>query len=127
MKTVRTISIVLLALVPTVLIFAGQRRATARAQNSQMSEIVGVVLDANNARITEAIITIENAQFSRVLLSDDEGNFEIKLPAGTYQMTVEKDGFQTFELSPFRAKAHVRELLNVRMKVKAPESTLKIE
>jgi uncharacterized membrane protein len=117
MKNLKIISIILFVLIPTAFIFAGQRRSSPRVRNTQAGKIIGVVLDANNARIVGATIKIENARFNRELQSGEEGNFEVELPAGTYQITVEKHGFQRFELSPFRVNANVCELVNVHMEV----------
>lgn len=127
MKSLRTISIILLALVPTMFIFAGQRRSAPRAEKLQTSKIVGVVLDKNDARIVGAAIKIENAQFSREVLSDDQGTFEVKLPAGVYQITVEAEGFRKVKLFPFRANAKVRESVNIHMEIKPPRGLLKVE
>jgi HAMP domain-containing protein len=127
MKRLRIISIVLLALVSTVATLAGQRRLAARAHNLRAGTIIGTVLDKNEARVAGATIEIENVELSRVVRSNDEGSFEVELPAGLYRMTVEMDGFKKFVLSPLRVKAGTRELVSVHMEVKHPASTLKIE
>jgi 3-hydroxymyristoyl/3-hydroxydecanoyl-(acyl carrier protein) dehydratase len=127
MKNLRITFIILLALVSAVWTTAGQRSTGTRAGNSQASKIVGTVLDKNDARIVGAVIKIKNARFSRTVISDTEGVFEVELLAGAYQLTVEMDGFKRFELSPFQVKAGAREQVNVHMEVKPPQSTLKVE
>lgn len=122
MKTARTIFVILLALAPAVL----AARAAESAEGERKSRIVGVVLDPNGARIANATVRIENASASREVYTSDEGAFEVELPAGTYRVTVEAPGFRTVEMLSFRARADRRESLKVRMKVKPPESTLKI-
>ncbi|MDT4895179.1 MAG: hypothetical protein QOH25_256 [Acidobacteriota bacterium] len=117
----------LVALVPTVLTLAGHRRPVPRADNSQMGKITGTVLDKNEARIAGATIEFENAELSSVVRSNSEGYFEVKLPVGTYRMTVEMAGFKRFVVSLFRVKAQVRKSVSVRMEVKPPASMLKIE
>jgi hypothetical protein len=62
-----------------------------------------------------------------VLLSSDQGGFEVKLPAGVYRITVEMDGFKRLVLSPFRVKAGARESVSIHMEVKQPTGTLKVE
>src|SRR6266704_2555019 len=106
----RISAITLLTLALTAVVFPAHTRSFAYAQAEEMSNIAGTVLDKNNARIAGATIKIENAQFKSKLQSSYEGKFEIELPAGEYQITVEKEGFHKFELSPFRANAGVREL-----------------
>lgn len=127
MKLLKTIFVLLLALVPAPSAVTGQNLLPVHAQKSQTSKIIGLVLDANNARIVSARIKIENAQFSREVQSGEEGDFEFELPAGTYQITVEKDGFHRFELLNFRAKAKSRELLKIHLEVMPPKGTLKVE
>lgn len=127
MKTLKTIFIFLLALVPALFIMTEQNLLSVHAQKSQTSKIIGVVLDANNARIASASIKIENARFSREVQSGEEGDFEFELPAGTYHITVEKDGFRRFELSDFQAKAKSRERIKIHLEVMPPVGTLKVE
>lgn len=117
----------LLALVPTVLTLAGHGRPVPRADNSQVGKITGTVLDKHEARIAGATIKIENAEFNRVVRSNDAGHFKVEVPAGIYRMTVEMAGFKRFVLDPFRVKAKARESLSVYMEAKPPASTLKIE
>lgn len=127
MKTPRIASLLLLALVPALFICGGPGRAPAHARNLQTGKIIGLVLDANDARIVGATIRVESARFHRKLRSGDEGDFEVELPAGAYRITVEKDGFQRFEIASFRVNETARELVNVHMEVKPPETPLKIE
>jgi uncharacterized membrane protein len=121
MKPLSITFVILLTLFAAALTPAGQKRTSARR-----SKIVGTVLDKNGARIVGAVVKIENAQVSRAALSDTEGVFEVELPAGVYQMTVEMDGFNKFELSTFRVKAGARKTISVQMEVKIPQSTLKV-
>ena len=127
MKTPKTIAIILLALVPTVFISAEQRPAAARAPSAQMGKVIGLVLDANNARIVGATIKIKNARFKRAARSGEEGDFAFELPAGVYQITVEQPGFHSFELASFRVQANVRAVVNVHLKVKEPRGLQKVE
>ncbi len=125
MKVLST-SIVFLSLVLNVLNVYGKAKPSQRLDAAQTSRIVGVVLDKNDARIVNASVKIENKDYRRQLLSDDEGRFDIELPPGIYQITVQRQGFRKSKLSPFRANAGVQELVNIHMEVAAPQSTLKI-
>ena len=128
MKGLRIISILLLALVPTELPEASQKHSASwRAHKLQTSKIDGTVLDKNDARIAGATIKIENARFSREVLSGDQGDFEVRLPAGVYRITVEMDGFKKLVLSPFRVRAGGSESVSVQMEIKHPASLLKVE
>lgn len=124
MKTAGTIFVVLLALASAPLL---AHTAESVRCEERKSRIVGVVLDPNGARIPSATVRIENAKATREAFTSDEGAFEVELPAGTYRITVEAQGFRTVEIVSFRARADRREALEVRMKVKSSESTLKVE
>lgn len=85
----------------------------------QTGRVAGLVVDVNDARIVGARITLENAEVKRTRRSDDEGRFDVEVPAGTYQITVEQPGFKKFQLPEFRVGTDVSEL-NVRMEVAPP-------
>ena len=121
MKAARVIFVLLLA---ATFLAAG---APGSARGERKSRIAGVVVDPNGSRIVFATVRIENAHASREVYTSDEGVFEVELPAGTYRITVEAEGFRSVEVASFRARADRRESLEVRMKVKPPVSTLKIE
>ena len=125
MRTPRIIAVILLALAVPML--AVQQRSSASDGSLRTSKIVGVVIDPNGARIPFAAVRIENADARREAYTDDEGSFEVELPAGAYRITIEAEGFQKVELASFRVRPDRRESLEVSMKVKPPESTLKIE
>jgi uncharacterized protein (DUF58 family) len=127
MKILRSISMVLLVLASTMFISAGQRLSSARVPNLQTGKIIGVVVDVNNARIVGATIKIKNARLNREARSGEEGDFEVELPAGAYQMTVEQPGFRRFELSLVGVKANAREMVNVQMEVEEPRGLQKVK
>jgi hypothetical protein len=91
---------------------------------TRMSRVAGVVLDTNEARIVGAKITVEDARVKRVVRSDDEGKFEVDIPAGTYNITVEQPGFKKFQLPGFRVETS--ELLNIHMEVEPPQLPRKV-
>lgn len=125
MKSVRITTIILLT-ISNLFTFAQRAVPSQRGDDTSMVHIIGLVLDVNNSRIVGARINFENANLKRQLRSDDEGRFEIKLPAGTYQITAEQRGFKTFQLSGFRANARMCELVNIHMEMEPPKSTLKV-
>src|SRR5687768_16852395 len=121
MKTLKAIPMILLALVPFLIAFAEP------SLSSPHGRIIGVVHDANNARIVGATIKIKNARFYREVRSGEEGDFEVELPAGLYRITVEQPGFRRFELSSFRVNADGSQTVSVHMKVKEPRGLQKVE
>jgi hypothetical protein len=108
--------IALLIFILAAAVGVGQRRTSSPSRDA-MGKIQGVVLDANDARIVGATITIETPGFKRQLKSGDEGNFELRLPAGVYLIKADASGFRNFELSPLTVKANVSELINIHMEV----------
>ncbi|PYT15139.1 MAG: hypothetical protein DMG59_14840 [Acidobacteria bacterium] len=88
-------------LVYAVLIFLCVR---VRAQESASSGIIGQVMDATQAGIPGATVTLKNIGTSaqRTTTTDAQGGFSIpNLPPATYEIRVEKSGFQTAVLSAF--------------------------
>lgn len=99
--------------------------ANARVENPN-SRITGVVLDRNDARVVGAVITIKNDGFIRRVRSDDEGRFELELPAGSYEISVEQPGFKTYKRSSLQAEAGATAQLNIHLEVDPPRGPLKI-
>ena len=95
-------------------------------QETNVVTISGVVLDANNARVVDTLIKIENASIKRRVRSDDEATFRVEVPPGDYQIIAEHEGFKRFEFSPFHAQAGACELVNIHLEVAIPKSTLKV-
>ena len=58
----------------------------------------GVVADPTGAVVAHAQVTVvnEGTDARKSIVSDAEGWFELLLPAGTYHLSVEAPGFQTY-------------------------------
>jgi len=82
-------------------------------------KIKGAILDVNDARVTNAGITIEGNKIKRVVKSDDQGQFEVSLPAGSYQITVKANGFRRFVYSSLTIHANETEMINIHVVVAA--------
>ena len=66
----------------------------------QTSTIVGVVSDTSGAVVPDANVTIVNSdtEFRRTVSSNSSGQYTAaSIPAGTYQVTVEKAGFERLD------------------------------
>ncbi len=81
---------------------------------------MGVLLDANDARVVNATVKIDGGKIKRKVKSGQEGEFEIWLPAGNYQITVEANGFRRFVYSPLKVKPDETEMINIHLKVAEP-------
>jgi hypothetical protein len=124
MSALRIVSIFLLVGMATLPCHA--KASVERGTETQQSRISGVVLDRNDSRIVGALITIKNAGFVRRVRSDDEGRFELELPAGNYEISVEQRGFKTYKLPSLRADAGATAQVNIHLEVEPPREPLKI-
>jgi Carboxypeptidase regulatory-like domain len=71
----------------------------AEAVNARLS---GTVLDPNNAVVPGAKVTLSNPEtgFSRQFTSEENGRYVFTvIPPGTYQLRVEKEGFNAYSQS----------------------------
>ena len=119
---------VTVVLVMFMAVFAGTEAAQSSSpgHDTTMSSLVGTVIDKNDARIAGAVIRIENASYRKELQTDDNGVFQLELPAGSYRITVEMSGFKRYVIPSFRTDSQIGSRITIRMKVRPPQTTLKI-
>ena len=125
MRVPKYLLLIILVAVLTTMLCVGQQRTSSQTQETN-GKIQGVLLDINDARIVRAKIIIEDARHKHELKSGEEGDFEIQLPAGSYRIRVEANGFRKFEVSPFKVKANVTEMINIHMEVGVISEPLKV-
>lgn len=119
MRTARIISILFVIACCTGLV--------ASSRQAQTGRIAGLVLDVNGSRIAGATIKVENEQSHMAGRSDSQGKFELKLPSGVYQLTVEKPGFKKFQFPNFQVTTETCELVNIHLNVARPELPVKVK
>jgi hypothetical protein len=68
-------------------------------------KVKGVLLDFQDARATRATVTFKNGILDRKTYSNDEGIFEIRIPIGTYEFSVQSYGFKTYKIEALEIKA----------------------
>ena len=85
-------------------------------RDKRTGKVSGVVLDLNEARIVDAVVTIQNPKVKRRVKSGYEGEFEIELPAGIYELTVEAGGFCKFYGESLKVKHKETEMVNIHMR-----------
>lgn len=82
----------------------------------------GVVIDVAGAKVGGAAVTVEGGGLRRELRSDEEGEFEVELPAGAYRVTVEKPGYKKHVWEAFRVAAGAETLHEFRVQAaQAPD------
>jgi hypothetical protein len=65
----------------------------------------GVVVDGEGAKVSGAVVTVEDGSLKRELRSNGAGEFEDRLPAGMYRITIEKPGYKKHVWEAFRIGA----------------------
>jgi len=73
----------------------------AQAASGSPAIFKGLIVDANEARIAGASVLVESSQQNWTLHSDDQGEFEIRVPVGTYRFLIEMDGFKKLLVTDF--------------------------
>jgi len=90
------------------------------SSKSGTGKIKGAVLDIYYSRVVNAIVRVNGGEIRRSLRSNDDGQFEISLPAGEYELTVEANGCR-FVYSSLKVQPNEIELINVHLDVAAPQ------
>lgn len=70
----------------------------------------GLVTDALGKKVSGAVVLIDGGKFRRELKSNKKGEFEYKMPAGTYRIVIQKPGY----------KKHIWEAFNITGNTKTP-------
>src|SRR5438132_14173757 len=91
------------------------------SSKSDTGRIKGAILDANYARVVNAIVRVNGGEIKRSLRSNGEGQFEISLPRDEYELTVEANGFRRFVYSSLKVQPNEIELINIHLDVAAPK------
>ncbi|MBA2341274.1 MAG: carboxypeptidase regulatory-like domain-containing protein [Pyrinomonadaceae bacterium] len=70
-------------------------------------KIKGLILDANEARVPNARVVLKGKEFTRKVKSNEAGEFEVELPAGVYQISIDARslGFSLFQEKGIRVRA----------------------
>lgn len=112
MKAIATIFIlcVLLQSIPT---------AQAKFSKRQTGRVEGVVTDKFGAHVTKASIKIEGKRVVKEIVSDEEGRFQIDLPAGLYRITVDSPGFESFKSNNVKVLADNTTTINAALAIAA--------
>jgi hypothetical protein len=88
-------------------------------------KVKGVLLDPQDARVVDATVTFWNEKLNRKAYLSEEGIFEISLPAGLYQFSVQSGGFRAFKIESLEIKADGVKEMKVHLElepIKGPHS-----
>lgn len=76
-------------------------------------KVIGTVMDLNEAVIPRTQIVITGENIERRLTSNEEGSYEIDLPAGAYNVTAKANGFRPFQRAAFRVQPNSTLIINI--------------
>ena len=101
-------AVLVAAIVPMTLMPSVASFATVAAQDEGASNVEGVVRDANGSALAGARVAIvgNSSGHSRTVHTDRQGGFSATgLPAGTYTITVSRQGFAAARYAGMRLAA----------------------
>ncbi len=87
------------------------------ASSAPTGKLAGLILDANEAVVPAAKITVEGKRFKREIITTEDGSFEIELPEGKYKIKVEHDWFYPLKKKNIRVSSGVTTKLDTILKV----------
>jgi hypothetical protein len=102
----------ILTLIIFVLIISGASFAQTSA-GSQTGKLKGTVKDAAHAIMPNVTMVLDSGSVRRQIISDENGNYEIDLPLGTYTLTATKEGYRPPKTRRFRLRADVVTTLDI--------------
>lgn len=92
-------------------------------------EILGTVVDATGAVISDAVVTVRHIETnqSKESMSSDTGTFRVlQLPVGSFELTVQKPGFAKFVQGPIVLALNQRAEVMVRLQVATGAETISV-
>lgn len=118
-----------LKLFALVFVFAFLSAGVVRADN-QYATIRGQVVDQTKATIPGAQVTAKNTgtNETRTVTTQADGSFELlSLPIGTYNISVTKDGFQTYQATGIVLVINQIYVINPTLQVGSSSQTVTVE
>ena len=105
-----------------IILFAADLTTVAAAGPAkQFGKIKGRVVDVNSARIVRADVLIDGEGLHWRVTTNDNGEFEMSLPIGEYQLSVDAQGFRRFASQKFEIRSGRTQRLNIKMKIASPQ------
>ena len=104
--------------------------AQAALAQSTSGTILGTVKDPGGSVVADAVVTLQNQGTSatRSSITNDTGSFQfVNLDVGTYQLTIEKPGFQKVELTTIALSSRETKRVDADLKVATQTTTVNVE
>ena len=105
-------------LVVIILLVTSLTPVAALTPRAQFGKIKGRVVDMNSARIFKAEVLLAGEGLKWRVTTNSEGEFEMSVPVGEYQLSVEADGFRRSASQKFQIKAGKTKSFNIEMQIR---------
>ncbi|MDQ3748933.1 MAG: carboxypeptidase-like regulatory domain-containing protein [Acidobacteriota bacterium] len=87
---------------------------SAKAQQTALGKVIEYVFDRQDAVILGEEVIIENANFRKSVLPNDDGKYEVQLPAGVYSITTKQGTFYSLKRAVFSVESNETVTINIR-------------
>ncbi len=87
---------------------------SAKAQQATLGRVTGYVFDRQDALILGEEVIIENANFRKSVLPNEDGKYEMQLPAGVYSITTKQGTFYPLKRAVFSVESNETVTINIR-------------
>jgi len=98
---------------------SGTLQSANPSAKRKAGQIVGVVLDKNDARVVRARIKVAGQGFKWLGETDTNGEFTVEVPFGEYRIYVIAPGFRKFESASLKVKSGEKQKVNLHLEVAA--------
>ncbi len=119
MNRVRLVSLMTCFAVLHLLGVSGTLQSANPSAKRKAGQIVGVVLDKNDARVVRARIKVAGQGFKWLGETDTNGEFTVEVPFGEYRIYVIAPGFRKFESASLKVKSGEKQKVNLHLEVAA--------
>lgn len=89
----------------------------AQSSGAAAGRVKGTIVDSNGAVVAKVKVTFEAGGRKREAVTNEEGVYEIELPAGLYRMTTRATGFCASQRERLRVRQSSDRLLNLTLLV----------
>ena len=93
----------------------------------ETATVLGTIRDANDAVVVGATVTLKNIEtgISSTITTDSNGDFQfVNTKIGTYQITVEKQGFNKLVADKINAQVNARQRVDLTLQVASTTETV---
>jgi len=94
-----------------------------KLESESLAQTTGVIVDWQDARITDAFILFEGKNFRREIRSDGQGEFSAELPTGSYRVTIRHPTFKTRVIKALKVSSSIPPMLKIRLQVKMTQAS----